>query len=67
MICGIPPIRPLKSIRQKLVIRIEKKKDVSEITYYNYNKKNTIRLSAQSVRSQKTSVNLDNLHINDWY
>ena len=30
-------------------------------------KKDTLQLCTQSFKSQKTSLSLNNLHINDWY
>ena len=43
-----------------------KKKDVSEIIYYNYNKKGHYLDKAQSLKSQKTSIGLGDFLVNDW-
>ena len=41
-------------------------KDVSQIIYYNCNKKGTMQPSVPSHQSQKTSTSLVNLRIDNW-
>ena len=43
-----------------------KKKDVSEIMYYNGNKKTSMQPSAWNRKSQKNSIVLGNFYVNDW-
>ena len=51
----------------KAEIGDNRKKDISEITCYNFNKRDTMQQSIQSLGSQKTSIGLGDLYVNDWY
>ena len=46
--------------------RSQAHKNVSQVTCFNCNKKDTIQASVPSPLSQKTSIGLGNLRVGDW-